>query len=138
AADPGFISNRRVHSSGRLDHRLSRAQRRRNAAKGSGYDDRSGWEQEIVKRPFSSSAAGLSYGTCWAVLLFVGFALRAQQPAGRAGGANAAAAKLEVPENFSEHAAPAQPLPFSHKTHVTRGLQCRQCHTNPEPGNQMT
>jgi hypothetical protein len=75
---------------------------------------------------------------CLAVLLFVGFTLHAQQPAGRAAGANAAAAKLEVPENISEHAAPAQPLPFSHKTHVTRGLQCRQCHTNPEPGNQMT
>jgi hypothetical protein len=73
-----------------------------------------------------------------AVLVFAGFTLWAQPPAGRAAAANTAAAKLEVPENISEHAAPAQPLPFSHKTHVTRGLQCRQCHTNPEPGNQMT
>jgi hypothetical protein len=48
------------------------------------------------------------------------------------------AAKQEVPDNLAEHAAPTQPLPFSHKTHVSRGLQCRQCHTNPEPGAQMT
>jgi len=53
-------------------------------------------------------------------------------------GAAQPAAQQEVPNNLSEHAAPAQPLPFSHKTHVTRGLTCRQCHTNPEPGAQMT
>ncbi|HTR38315.1 MAG TPA: cytochrome c3 family protein [Bryobacteraceae bacterium] len=48
------------------------------------------------------------------------------------------AAKQEVPDNLAEHPAPAQPLPFSHKTHVARGLQCRQCHTSPDPGAQMT
>ncbi|HUA19813.1 MAG TPA: cytochrome c3 family protein [Bryobacteraceae bacterium] len=48
------------------------------------------------------------------------------------------AAKQEVPDNLAGHAAPAQPLPFSHKIHVGRGLQCRQCHTNPDPGLQMT
>ena len=68
-----------------------------------------------------------------ALFLFAGFPLCAQ-PAS----AGASAAKLEVPENISEHAAPPQPLPFSHRTHVSRGLQCRQCHVNPEPGNQMT
>ena len=91
----------------------------------------------MKRMTFSSQPARLSRGTCLAVLL-VGFAVQAQQPAGSAPGANAAAAKLEVPENLAEHSAPAQPLPFSHKTHVMRGLQCRQCHTNPEPGNQMT
>jgi hypothetical protein len=48
------------------------------------------------------------------------------------------AARQEVPENIAPHAAPAQPLPYSHKTHVALGLQCRQCHTNPDPGNQMS
>ena len=48
------------------------------------------------------------------------------------------AAKQEVPENIAPHAAPVQPLPYSHKTHVALGLECRRCHTNPEPGNQMT
>jgi Cytochrome c7 and related cytochrome c len=47
-------------------------------------------------------------------------------------------AKQEVPNNLADHAAPVQPLPFSHKKHVGAGLQCRQCHTNPDPGNQMT
>jgi hypothetical protein len=69
--------------------------------------------------------------------LLIAFALNAQQPAARPGN-TATAAKQEVPDNIADHAAPAQPLPFSHKTHVSRGLQCRQCHTNPDPGNQMT
>lgn len=48
------------------------------------------------------------------------------------------AAKQEVPDNIAGSVAPAQPLPYSHKTHISRGLQCRQCHTNPDPGGQMT
>jgi Cytochrome c7 and related cytochrome c/Class III cytochrome C family len=52
--------------------------------------------------------------------------------------AQKAPAKQEVPDNISEHAAPRQPLPFSHKAHIAQGLQCRQCHTNPDPGAQMT
>jgi len=47
-------------------------------------------------------------------------------------------AKQEVPDNIAPHAPPAQPLPYSHKTHVALGLECRRCHTNPDPGNQMT
>jgi hypothetical protein len=62
-----------------------------------------------------------------AALLFVAIAGNAQQ-----------AAKQEVPDNIAGSAAPAQPLPYSHKTHISRGLQCRQCHTNPDPGGQMT
>ncbi len=34
-------------------------------------------------------------------------------------------------------AAPAQPLPYSHKTHLAMGLKCADCHTNPEPGDHM-
>ena len=48
------------------------------------------------------------------------------------------AAKQEVPDNISEHAAPQQPVPFSHKMHFAMGLGCQQCHTNPDPGAQMT
>jgi len=47
-------------------------------------------------------------------------------------------ARLEVPKNIAPRPAPEQPLPYSHKTHVSRGLDCRTCHTNSEPGNQMT
>jgi hypothetical protein len=43
-----------------------------------------------------------------------------------------------VPDNIAPHAAPAQPLPFSHKTHIASGLPCQMCHTNPDPGTQMT
>ena len=46
--------------------------------------------------------------------------------------------ELLVPNNIAAHPAPVQPLPFSHKTHVTSGLACQACHVNPEPGNQMT
>jgi c(7)-type cytochrome triheme protein len=38
----------------------------------------------------------------------------------------------------STTAAPVQPLPFSHKKHLSFQLSCKFCHTNPEPGNLMT
>jgi hypothetical protein len=44
----------------------------------------------------------------------------------------------EVPDNLSPHPAPEQPIPYSHKTHLVMGLKCEFCHTNPDPGNQMT
>lgn len=44
----------------------------------------------------------------------------------------------QVPANLSVPPAPAQPLPYSHKTHLALGLRCQQCHTNPEPGAQMS
>jgi hypothetical protein len=47
-------------------------------------------------------------------------------------------AKQMVPDNPSEHAAPAQPIPYSHKKHLAFGLECKRCHTNPEPGRLMT
>ena len=33
---------------------------------------------------------------------------------------------------------PAQPLPYSHKTHLALGLQCQGCHMNPEAAGLMT
>jgi formate-dependent nitrite reductase cytochrome c552 subunit len=32
---------------------------------------------------------------------------------------------------------PEQPLPYSHKTHAAVGLNCLDCHVNPEPGARM-
>lgn len=35
--------------------------------------------------------------------------------------------------------APEQPVPFSHKVHAGQlKLQCKMCHTNPDPGEMMT
>jgi hypothetical protein len=34
--------------------------------------------------------------------------------------------------------APVQPLPFSHRQHAEFGLDCRDCHVNPDPGTLMT
>ncbi len=32
---------------------------------------------------------------------------------------------------------PEQPIPYSHKKHLSLGLQCKNCHTNPDPGETM-
>jgi hypothetical protein len=94
-----------------------------------------------MRRAFSKRlnwiASALAATLHASLILFFGLALRAQQP-GAANGANATAQQLQVGENVAPHPAPEQPLPFSHRTHVSRGVQCRVCHTNPEPGNQMT
>lgn len=34
--------------------------------------------------------------------------------------------------------APTQPLPYSHRQHIEQGLECRDCHTNPDAGKLMT
>ena len=47
-------------------------------------------------------------------------------------------AKQLVPDNYGQHPAPAQPIPFRHKLHLSLGLQCKSCHANPEPGKLMT
>jgi Cytochrome c7 and related cytochrome c/Class III cytochrome C family len=31
-----------------------------------------------------------------------------------------------------------QPIPFSHKLHLTFDMKCQECHPNPEPGDRMT
>ena len=33
---------------------------------------------------------------------------------------------------------PEQPIPYSHKTHATIGLACRDCHSMPGPGKRAT
>jgi hypothetical protein len=63
-----------------------------------------------------------------AVLLSVTFGVRAQAPQ---------AATQEVPDNVAPHPAPAQPVPYSHKTHLALGLACETCHANADPGAQM-
>jgi hypothetical protein len=65
-------------------------------------------------------------------LLFLAAGLTAQQSA------PAQTAKKLVPDNPSEHTPPAQPIPYSHKKHLSFGMQCKDCHTNPEPGKLMT
>lgn len=32
---------------------------------------------------------------------------------------------------------PAQPIPYSHKLHLSKGLECRNCHENKDPGETM-
>lgn len=34
--------------------------------------------------------------------------------------------------------APPQPIPFSHKKHLSLNLKCEECHSNPDPGEQIT
>lgn len=34
--------------------------------------------------------------------------------------------------------APAQPLPYSHRQHIELGLECLDCHVNPDAGAMMT
>src|SRR6202163_3683461 len=58
--------------------------------------------------------------------------VRAQEPVGTK------AMKQIVPANPAEHTPPVQPIPYSHKTHLALGLECKTCHTNPEPGKLMT
>lgn len=43
-----------------------------------------------------------------------------------------------VAPNPAPHDAPAQPIPFSHRTHLAAGPQCQTCHTAPGDGRQMT
>ncbi len=50
----------------------------------------------------------------------------------------AAVALAQLPDAKFARPAPEQPLPYSHKTHVSLGLKCAQCHPNPEPGDFMT
>src|SRR5688500_5142699 len=47
-------------------------------------------------------------------------------------------AALAVSLASQEPPAPVQPLPYSHKTHVALGLECKTCHVNPAPGKLMT
>ena len=48
--------------------------------------------------------------------------------------------KQEVPGNPLAPAGPVQPIPYSHKLHLALSakLECKGCHTNPDPGKLMT
>ena len=83
---------------------------------------------------------GSKQGVLAAALAAVSFAapfvlaisVRAQDPVGTQ------AMKQIVPANPAEHTPPVQPIPYSHKTHLALGLDCKTCHTNPDPGKLMT
>ena len=57
----------------------------------------------------------------WLFLLLAGLAFGQAPPP----------AKVFVPKP-----APEQPIPFNHKTHVSSGMQCRNCHTMKPPGDR--
>ena len=63
---------------------------------------------------------------CSAVVISTVIAVRAQ------GAPTAAQPPAVIP------AAPTQPIPYSHKRHLALGLECRQCHVNPDAGEMMT
>lgn len=69
---------------------------------------------------------------CAAVLLFFAVGLTAQQTP------PSQEVKHMVPDNPSPHMPPVQPIPYSHKKHLSFGLECKNCHTNPDPGRLMT
>jgi hypothetical protein len=43
----------------------------------------------------------------------------------------------EVPDDYARHAAPEQPIPYSHRTHLALGLACESCHTGGQTTAQM-
>ncbi|MGA2813088.1 MAG: cytochrome c3 family protein [Candidatus Acidiferrum sp.] len=78
-----------------------------------------------------SAASALSVAALAVPLFFAASRARAQQP-------HPQIAKPAVPDNPSPHPAPQQPIPYSHKQHLAFGLECKNCHGNPEPGKLMT
>jgi len=81
-----------------------------------------------ARRPVSRTIPGM---TLAALVIFVR-SLPAEQ------GTPPLTANSVVPDNPSEHPAPVQPIPYSHKKHLALGLDCKTCHRNPEPGKLMT
>src|SRR5258708_4473294 len=84
----------------------------------------------MVKRIGWNAPVGMSV-TLMAFLFFAA-SLTAQTAA------SPQTAKQMVPDNPSEHTPPVQPIAYSHKKHLAFGLECKKCHTNPEPGKLMT
>lgn len=71
-----------------------------------------------------------------AVLLFMVSVMASRLPAQATSPAQAG--KQVVPANLLNSAAPTQPIPYSHKVHLSLpGMQCQTCHTNPAPGELM-
>jgi Cytochrome c7 and related cytochrome c len=79
-----------------------------------------------------SQVSWVILGLTLAVLVFLVAGLAAQQDA------LPQTKNRMVPDNPSEHPAPAQPIPYSHKKHLALRLECKMCHTNAEPGKLMT
>jgi hypothetical protein len=85
----------------------------------------------LVKRKMR--ARDLALAAVWlAVPLVLSSGLQAQRTAVAPDG------KPFVPANLAEHQAPVQPIPYNHKLHLALGLECKTCHTNPDPGKLMT
>lgn len=47
----------------------------------------------------------------------------------------ASAAAQQLPKLEKVYPGPGQPLPFSHKAHAARGVECKTCHPAPDPGD---
>jgi hypothetical protein len=45
---------------------------------------------------------------------------------------------LAIEPNLAPHPPLVQPVPFSHKDHVAFGLECSNCHVNPEKSSDMS
>ena len=56
---------------------------------------------------------------------------------GPEGSVDQAAAPV-IAANLAPHSPLAQPIPFSHQTHVGLGLECNNCHINPEFSSDMS
>ena len=85
-----------------------------------------------MRRKWIVRMAGFAFALLAAALLLDAPNAKAKQSAATAN------ATKEVPDNLAEHTPPAQPVTYSHQSHLALGLECSFCHTNPEPGNLMT
>src|SRR5689334_628679 len=72
-------------------------------------------------------------GVVLSVLMATAIVVRGQAASQTPPAAPAAATPV-----FTPPPAPTQPIPYSHKKHLALGLECRQCHVNPDPGEMMT
>jgi class III cytochrome C family protein/cytochrome c7-like protein len=72
-----------------------------------------------------SAGLGLALAILLAALALAPSASTAQDPSAKE--ANSKLAKIPA----------EQPVPFSHKLHLTFNMKCQECHPNPEPGDRM-
>jgi hypothetical protein len=73
-----------------------------------------------------SAGLGLSLVILLAALALAPFASTAQGPSSKDASSKLGKTLME------------QPVPFSHKLHLTFDMKCQECHPNPEPGDRMT
>jgi hypothetical protein len=73
-----------------------------------------------------SAGLGLALVILLAALALAPFASTAQGPSGK----DVSGKPGKTPAE--------QPVPFSHKLHLTFDMKCQECHPNPEPGDRMT